>query len=207
MRLAVAPGVTYWPERLGAQDQRALLSEIFKRVERAPFFKPAMPGTGKPFSVEMTNFGPLGWVSDQVKGYRYESVHPLTGEPWPDIPPALLALWTEATEYCAPPEACLVNLYRQRARMGLHRDQDEAATDAPVLSVSLGDRALFRFSGPKSRAPTQTLKLSSGDVLTFGGPARLIYHGIDRVEAGSSGLIPGGGRINLTLRRVNLPPK
>src|SRR5438874_1412079 len=105
-----------------------------------------MPGSGKPLSVEMTNFGPLGWVSDQAKGYRYEKLHPVTGEPWPEIPDALLGLWAEATRYPVPPEACLVNLYRSGARMGLHRDQDEAASDAPVLSVSLGDRAVFRFS-------------------------------------------------------------
>src|SRR5262252_5219122 len=102
MRLAVAPGVAYWPERLSAPDQRALLLGIFERVERAPFFKPAMPGTGKPFSVEMTNFGPLGWVSDQTRGYRYEALHPVTAEPWPDIPVRLLELWTEATQYGAP---------------------------------------------------------------------------------------------------------
>jgi alkylated DNA repair protein (DNA oxidative demethylase) len=206
-RVAVAPGVTLWPERLGAHDQRALVSAIFERIGQAPLFKPTMPGTGKPFSVEMTNFGPLGWVSDQARGYRYEKLHPVTGDPWPDIPRPLLELWAETTQYGAPPEACLVNLYRPGARMGLHRDEDEAATDAPVLSVSLGDRALFRFSGPKSRTPTQTLKLSSGDVLTFGPPARLIYHGIDRVESGTSGLIPGGGRLNLTLRRVTEPQK
>src|SRR5262249_14343949 len=201
-RVSVAPGINFWPERLTASDQRALLSAIFERVERAPFFKPAMPGTGKPFSVEMTNFGPLGWVSDQTNGYRYEKLHPVPRDPWPDIPPFLLELWTDATEYRAPPEACLVNLYRSGARMGLHRDEDEAAKDAPVLSVSLGDRALFRFSGPGGRPPTRTLKLSSGDVLVFGGEARFIRHGIDRIETGSSSLVPGGGRINLTLRRV-----
>jgi len=205
-RVAVAPGITLWPERIGAHDQRALIAAITERLARGPFFKPAMPGTGKPFSVEMTNFGPLGWVSDQAKGYRYEKFHPVTGEPWPDIPGPLLELWAETTQYKAPPEACLVNLYRRAARMGLHRDENEAAMDAPVLSVSLGDSALFRFSGPAKRTPTRTLKLSSGDVLSFGPPARFIYHGIDRIESGSSGLVPGGGRINLTLRRVTEPP-
>jgi alkylated DNA repair protein (DNA oxidative demethylase) len=204
--IAVAPGVTLWPERLGIQDQGALLAAIFERLKVAPFYKPAMPGSGKPLSVEMTNFGPLGWVSDQAKGYRYEKLHPVTGEPWPEIPDALLVLWAEATRYPVPPEACLVNLYRSGARMGLHRDQDEAASDAPVLSVSLGDRAVFRFSTGAGRTPTKTIMLRSGDVLAFGGPARLMHHGIDRVEAGTSGLIPGGGRINLTLRRVTMPP-
>ena len=172
------------------------------RVAAAPFFRPTMPGTGKKFSVEMTNFGPLGWVSDQLRGYRYERLHPVTGTAWPQIPQSLLRLWDETTQYGAPPEACLVNLYRAGARMGLHRDADEHAIDAPVLSLSLGDSALFRFGTASRRGPTRSLKLASGDVLMFGGPARMMYHGIDRVQAGSSSLIPGSGRMNLTLRRV-----
>ena len=91
--------------------------------------------------------------------------------------------------------------------MGLHQDRDEQALDAPVLSVSLGDTALFRIGGTSRRSPTKSLKLASGDVLAFGGAARLAFHGIDRVMAGTSALVPGGGRINLTLRRVNAPQK
>ena len=163
-----------------------------------------MPGSGKPFSVEETNFGPLGWVSD-VAGYRYATHHPYTDQAWPAIPRVLLGLWDAATGYPAPPECCLVNIYRAGARMGLHQDKDEAALDAPVLSVSLGDEALFRIGGTTRRGPTSSLGLRSGDVLVFGGPARLAYHGIDRVMAGSSNLVPGGGRINLTLRRVTPP--
>ena len=203
--MAVAPGVAYWPGRLRPQEQAALLAEIMAGLKDAPFYRPAMPGSGALLSVEMTNFGPLGWLTDQAKGYRYESTHPVTGAPWPQIPGILLRLWTETTGYSAPPEACLVNLYRGPARMGLHRDADEEALDAPVLSVSLGDTGLFRFGGPTRRASTRTLKLASGDVLAFGGPARLMYHGIDRIQAGSSSLIAGGGRINLTLRRVTKP--
>jgi alkylated DNA repair protein (DNA oxidative demethylase) len=165
-------------------------------------YKPVMPGSGKEFSVAETNFGSLGWISDR-NGYRYESVHPVTRRAWPPIPQKLLDLWTEATGFNAPPECCLVNLYCGTARMGLHQDKDEAALEAPVLSVSLGDDALFRIGGTSRKDPTKSLKLASGDVLTFGGPARLAYHGIDRVLAGTSRLIPGGGRINLTLRRVN----
>jgi alkylated DNA repair protein (DNA oxidative demethylase) len=88
--------------------------------------------------------------------------------------------------------------------MGLHRDADEEAVDAPVLSVSLGDTAIFRFGGDTRCGPTTILKLNSGDVLMFGGPARAMYHGVDRILAGSSALISGGGRINLTLRRVTI---
>lgn len=201
--LAVAPGVTLWPLRLDPADQAALLNDVLARVVLAPFFAPTMPRTGKKFSVRMTNFGPLGWVSDVANGYRYEKAHPVTGGPWPAIPDALLRLWAETTNYGAQPEACLVNLYGAPARMGLHRDQDEAAIDAPVLSVSLGDSAYFRFGTADRRGETRRLKLSSGDVLMFGGPARLMYHGIDRVLPGTSALVPGGGRINLTLRRVS----
>ena len=204
-RLEVAPGVAYWPERFSPAEQTALLAQIQARVEKAPFYRPTMPGSGAPLSVEMTNFGPLGWVTDQANGYRYEGQHPVTGKPWPDIPQVFLDLWGETAAYRAPPEACLVNLYRPGARMGLHRDGDEEAADAPVLSISLGDTGIFRFGGATRRGNTATLKLNSGDVLIFGGPARSMYHGIDRIQAGSSALIPGGGRINLTLRRVNQP--
>lgn len=159
-----------------------------------------MPVSGRPFSVEETNFGPFGWFSDKA-GYRYVPHHPITARPWPDIPPLLLALWKAATG--APsPECCLVNLYRGQARMGLHQDRDEAALDIPVVSVSLGDEAIFRIGGTKRKGMTQSFRLQSGDMLAFGGSARLAFHGIDRVIAGTSRLVPGGGRLNLTLRRV-----
>ncbi len=199
--LAIAPGVNLWPSAIARREQSELLETIFACAETAPFYRPTMPKSGAPFSVEETNFGPLGWVSDR-NGYRYQPQHPVTGEAWPPIPDRLLALWAETTRYPAPPECCLVNLYRDGARMGLHQDRDEAAMDAPVMSVSLGDDAQFRIGGTTRRAASQSLKLRSGDVLTFGGPARLAFHGIDRVMAGTSALIAGGGRINLTLRRV-----
>ena len=202
MKIDIAPGVILWPGRFSRPEQEALLGDVLGRIEEAPFYRPQMPRSGKPLSVEMSNFGSLGWFTDSEKGYRYERRHPLTAKPWPQIPPRLLALWDETTVYGASPEACLVNLYRGSARMGLHRDSDEQATDAPVLSVSLGDAALFRFGGTSRRAPTRSLTLSSGDVLMFGGPARFAFHGVDRIITGSSTLIPGGGRINLTLRRV-----
>ena len=203
--IEAAPGVHYWPQRLDAAEQAALLRDVLDRVAIAPFYRPKMPRSGAPLSVEMTNFGPLGWVTDQEKGYRYEPVHPFTDEPWPSIPDRLLRLWDETTCYPSRPEACLVNLYRADARMGLHQDRDEEATNAPVLSLSLGDSAIFRFGGTTRRGSTRTLKLESGDVLTFGGAARRMFHGIDRVLGGSSSLIAGGGRINLTLRRVTKP--
>ena len=199
--LALAPGVTLWREYFDREAQRTLLTEVLARVAAAPFYKPVMPKSGKPFSVEETNFGSLGWISDR-QGYRYAPRHPDKDEPWPDIPPALLALWADVAAYPAPPECCLVNLYRGTAKMGAHQDRDEAATEAPVVSVSLGDSALFRFGGTTRKGPTQSVTLCSGDVVMFGGPARLMFHGIDRVIAASSRLVPGRGRINLTLRRV-----
>ena len=200
-KLDIADGVVLWPEAFDAEAQRALISEISAKIEEAPFYKPAMPGSGKPFSVEETNFGELGWISDR-SGYRYEAAHPVTRKAWPAIPQTLLDLWAATTGQAAPPQCCLVNLYREGAKMGLHQDKDEAALNAPVLSVSLGDDAVFRIGGTSRKSATKSVKLRSGDVLLFGGPARLAYHGIDRVTSGTSRLIPGGGRINLTLRRV-----
>jgi alkylated DNA repair protein (DNA oxidative demethylase) len=201
-KLDVAEGVMLWPGALDPAEQRTLTDTIFALAQDAPFYRPAMPGSGKPFSVEETNFGPLGWISDR-NGYRYAPRHPLTGKLWPSIPQSLLNLWDAATSYEAPPECCLVNLYREGAKMGLHQDKDEAALAAPVLSVSLGDDALFRIGGTSRKGSTKCLRLRSGDVLAFGGPARLAFHGIDRIVAGTSRLIPGGGRINLTMRRIN----
>jgi alkylated DNA repair protein (DNA oxidative demethylase) len=202
--LLVGPDILLWREAFDASAQRALVADVFERARLAPFYRPLMPKSGKPFSVEETNFGPLGWVSDE-DGYRYSKVHPLTGETWPHIPPALLELWRETTRYPRPPECCLVNWYRGTARMGLHQDRDEQDLAAPVLSVSLGDSATFRIGGTTRRGPTQSFKLASGDVVMFGGSARLAFHGIDRVMSGTSQLIPGGGRLNLTLRRVSPP--
>lgn len=203
-RIVVAPGVVHWPGKLAPMEQAALLAELRAVARKAPFFQPRMPKTGKPFSVRMTNCGPLGWVSD-ASGYRYQPEHPETGEPWPIMPAPLLDLWTELSGYPHPPEACLVNFYASSAKMGLHQDRDEQEFDAPVLSVSLGDAAIFRIGGTARGGKTTSLKLASGDVLLFGGEARLAYHGIDRILAGSSTLLPEGGRINLTLRRVTKP--
>lgn len=203
-RIVVAPGVVHWPGKLAPMEQAALLAELRAVARKAPFFQPRMPKTGKPFSVRMTNCGPLGWVSDE-RGYRYQPEHPETGEPWPIMPAPLLDLWTELSGYPHPPEACLVNFYASSAKMGLHQDRDEQEFDAPVLSISLGDAAIFRIGGAERGGKTTSLKLTSGDVLLFGGEARLAYHGIDRILAGSSTLLPEGGRINLTLRRVTKP--
>jgi alkylated DNA repair protein (DNA oxidative demethylase) len=199
-RIEIVPGVVHHPGWLDRPAQEALLVDLRAVVKAAPLFVPRMPRTGKPFSVRMSNCGALGWVSDET-GYRYQPAHPETGEPWPAMPDALLAAWQALAGYPHPPEACLINLYDATAKMGLHQDRDEADLGAPVLSVSLGDTAVFRI-GPAGKGPTRSLKLGSGDVCALSGPARLARHGVDRLLAGSSRLIPGGGRINLTLRRA-----
>lgn len=193
-------GFLLWPGALSPAVQAALRDEVLAALDIAPLYRPVTPG-GKPFSVRMSNLGPLGWVSDQRNGYRYQSTHPTTARPWPPIPLLLVDLWRDLTGWPEPPDACLVNLYEPGARMGLHQDKDEADLAAPVLSVSLGDTAVFRI-GAADGGPTRSVRLASGDICALTGPARLARHGIDRVIGGSSSLLPGGGRINLTLRRA-----
>lgn len=202
--IQVAPGALWHRGALDRPAQEALLADIEQVLAEAPPFLPRMPRTGQPLSVRMTNCGPLGWISDAA-GYRYQTFHPDTRRPWPPIPARLLALWNRYARYGAPPEACLVNLYGPDARMSLHQDRDEADLAAPVLSISLGDTAAFRLGGESRRGPTRSVRLASGDVFVLGGPSRLAFHGIDRVLGGSSTLVAGGGRINLTLRRVTAP--
>jgi alkylated DNA repair protein (DNA oxidative demethylase) len=198
-------GLEYLPAKLGPKQQLALLGELRAVMDEAPLFTPTMPRSGKPMSVHMTNCGPLGWVTDKERGYRYQATHPVTGRPWPAMPEMLLDLWQEVARYHAPPEACLVNYFGGDAKMGLHQDKDEEDFAAPVLSVSLGDTAVFRAGGRSRRDPTRKFELKSGDVVVLGGEDRLAFHGIDRVLAGTSDLLPEGGRINLTLRRVTKP--
>jgi alkylated DNA repair protein (DNA oxidative demethylase) len=206
---SVASGFEVFPGYLDRAAEAALVAKLRALVEAAPFFVPVMPRTGKPFSVRMTNLGPLGWVSDRQGGYRYQPTHPETGRPWPPIPDMVLDIWRKAGAYPAPPEACLVNYYEPAARMGLHQDRDEQDFAAPVVSISLGDTCLFRIGGTERSGPTRSLKLASGDVVVLGGDARLAFHGVDRIYPGTSTLLgdwfPEGGRINLTLRRVTPP--
>jgi alkylated DNA repair protein (DNA oxidative demethylase) len=196
------PGFRLLPGFLDAARQRALLAQVQAVLEAAPPYHAAMPKSGQKMSVAMSNAGALGWYTDKDGGYRYIAQHPETGQAWPAIPDIALDVWDAVAPEAPEPEACLINLYRGPAKMGLHQDRDEADFSAPVVSISLGDEALFRLGGTTRKAPTRSFKLSSGDVLVLGGAARLAFHGIDRVIAGSSRLVPAGGRINLTLRRV-----
>ena len=205
LELAQAPGFRYYPAFLSPDQASALTAEVLALVHRAPFYRPRMPRTGQPLRNRMTNLGPLGWISD-VTGYRYGETHPETAKPWPEIPRSIYAVWEALANYPHPPEACLVNYYEgENAKLGLHIDADELAVNAPVVSISLGDTALFRLGGPERKSPTQSLRLTSGDVVVLGGASRRYYHGVDRIYPGTSRLIPMGGRINLTLRRVTVP--
>jgi len=195
-------GIRYLPDYFNRDAQAALLDEIRRVVEAAPLFTPAMPKTGKEMSVRMTNCGELGWVTDKERGYRYQATHPVTGNPWPPIPQTLLDLWREVADHPQPPQACLVNFYSDKAKMGQHQDRDESDFSAPVVSVSLGDDCLFRVGGTKRADPTQSFRLRSGDVVVLGGTSRLAFHGVDRIYPSTSTLLKNGGRINLTLRRV-----
>jgi DNA oxidative demethylase len=199
--ITLAPGLVYYPDYLDRPAQEQLLQSLREITKAAPLYTPRMPRTGKPFSVRMTNCGPLGWVSD-VDGYRYQPTHPETGRPWPAMPEQVLTAWDAMNGYPHPPDACLINFYEPGARMGMHQDKDEEEFAAPVVSLSLGDTALFRYGGLERKDPTKSVKLRSGDAIVFGGPARLIYHGIDRLLPGTSDLVPQGGRLNLTLRKV-----
>ncbi|MCZ8178704.1 MAG: alpha-ketoglutarate-dependent dioxygenase AlkB [Rhizobium sp.] len=201
--ISLRSGLRYLPGRLSRPEQEALVDIIRGVVAEAPLYVPVMPGTGRPMSVRMTNCGPLGWVTDKERGYRYQPSHPLTGKPWPAIPEVLLDLWRELSGYTKDPEACLVNFYTDDAKMGLHQDRDEADFSAPVLSISLGNTCLFRIGGLARTDGTKSLKLESGDVFLLGGEGRLCFHGVDRIYPGTSTLLKAGGRINLTLRRVN----
>lgn len=212
----LAPGLVHWPGHLDADAQARLAAQLAAVLAAAPLFTPRMPRGAAPFSVRMTNCGALGWVSDKA-GYRYQPTHPETGAAWPAIPETALAVWAELAGYPARPEACLVNLYDAAARMGLHQDRDEEDFEAPVLSLSLGATALFRYGGLGRRDPTRSVRLRSGDALILGGASHLIHHGVDRIVATGGDLLSGpdalpglaflppGGRCNLTLRRVTRP--
>jgi alkylated DNA repair protein (DNA oxidative demethylase) len=195
-------GCALYPGLLDRDAQDALVGQLRQALKAAPLFQPVMPRTGKPLSVRMSNMGSLGWVADQA-GYRYQPAHPVTGQAWPPLPQSLLALWQHIAPNAPDPEACLINWYAPDAKMGLHQDRDEEAFEAPVVSISLGDDALFKLGGNERGGKTQSVRLTSGDVLVMGGAGRLAFHGITRIYPGTSTLLGAPGRINLTMRRVN----
>ncbi len=199
--MELEPGLFLYSGYFDRSAQTVLRDTIRKIVDAAPLFQPTMPKTGKPLSVKMSNCGSLGWVADKA-GYRYQDVHPVTGEPWPQMPSQLLDLWSTVAVDAPKPQACLINYYQPNAKMGLHQDRDEAVFTAPVVSLSLGDECQFRIGTTQRNGPTKSFKLTSGDVLVMSGESRLAFHGVDRIFPGTSTLLKAPGRINLTLRRV-----
>jgi len=205
--MQVLPSGTHLiPGYLDRHQQSQILKEIRDIVRVAPLYQPTMPRTGKPLSVQMTNCGELGWVSDKQGGYRYQADHPVTAKNWPPIPRSLTNIWHELASGSLPPQACLINFYQADAKMGLHQDKDEETFDEPVISVSLGDTCLFRLGSPHRSGRTISFKLHSGDVLVLSDASRMAYHGVDRIYPDTSTLLKNGGRINLTLRRVTKAP-
>ena len=195
-------GVRWIPGHLDRAAQQELVELVRDVVREAPLYVPAMPRTGKPMSVRMTNCGELGWVTDKERGYRYQATHPVTGRPWPSIPEPLLKIWEDISGWPAPPQACLVNFYDAEAKMGMHQDRDEDELEAPVVSISLGDSCLFRVGENTREGRTTSFRLSSGDAVILGGKGHLAFHGVDRIYPDTSTLLRQGGRINLTLRVV-----
>ncbi|WP_375688319.1 alpha-ketoglutarate-dependent dioxygenase AlkB [Pseudooceanicola sp. LIPI14-2-Ac024] len=193
-------GVEIWQGALDRPAQEAMLADLREVVRAAPLFSPETR-FGKKMSVAMTSAGTYGWYSDR-RGYRYERRHP-SGVDWPPIPESVLAVWRARVSAERMPDCCLVNYYREGAKMGLHQDRDEADFSWPVLSISLGDEARFRIGSVDRGGTTESVWLRSGDVCVIGGDARLVHHGIDKVRFGSSTLLSDGGRVNLTLRVVD----
>lgn len=190
-------GFRVFKHAISATLQENMVSELRSVVAAAPLFSPQTP-YGKPMSVQMTSAGRLGWYADR-QGYRYATCHP-NGQPWPAIPECIVSVWRDFSGVAQLPDCCLINFYGEGARMGLHQDKDEADFSMPVVSISLGDEALFRVGSVTRGGSTESIWLQSGDVVVIGGEARLAYHGIDRTRFQSSSLLPKGGRINITLR-------
>lgn len=184
-------------------QQRELIAAIATITAEAPFRHMVTPG-GHQMSVAMTNSGGVGWVTD-LRGYRYDPCDPLSGKPWPAMPMLLLQLAQAAAAEAGfagfVPDACLINRYEPGARMSLHQDRDERDLGAPIVSVSLGLPATFLFGGLKRSDKPQRTRLEHGDVVVWGGPARLAFHGVAPLPDGEHGLL-GRRRINLTFRKT-----
>ena len=184
-------------------EATALLAAVRKVTAAAPFRNMITPG-GLRMSVAMTNCGRAGWVTDR-RGYRYEAADPMTGRRWPPIPELFRELAARAADAAGfagfEPDACLVNRYEPGTRLSLHRDENERDMGAPIVSVSLGLPAVFLFGGMSRGDRTRRVPLESGDVVVWGGPARLTYHGVAPLAAGEDPLT-GQFRINLTLRKA-----
>jgi alkylated DNA repair protein (DNA oxidative demethylase) len=180
-----------------------LIADLRDIVGQASFRHMVTPG-GHQMSVAMTNCGGAGWVTDR-SGYRYDGVDPESGKPWPAMPPSFLELAKQAAAQGGfdgfSPDACLINRYQPGAKMSLHQDKDEHDFGAPIVSVSLGLPAIFLFGGLKRSDKPRRFRLEHGDIVVWGGPARLVYHGVAPLADGEHALM-GRQRINLTFRKA-----
>jgi DNA oxidative demethylase len=180
-----------------------ILAELERIIACAPLRHMVTPG-GFTMSVAMTNCGSVGWVTDR-SGYRYDAIDPMSGKRWPRMPAILRELATTAAAQAGfegfAPDACLINRYEPGTKLSLHQDRDEKDFDAPVVSVSLGLPARFLFGGLKRSDPCIRIPLDHGDVIVWGGPARLVFHGVMPLEDGSHATL-GRQRINLTFRKA-----
>ena len=183
--------------------ETGLIADLRDIVGRAPFRHMVTPG-GHEMSVAMTNCGGFGWVTDR-SGYRYDPGDPSTGKPWPAMPASFCQLARQAAAQAGFPEfspdACLINRYQPGAKMSLHQDKDEDDFTAPIVSVSLGLSAIFLFGGLKRSDKPRRYRLEHGDIVVWGGPARLNFHGVAPLADGEHGLL-GRQRINLTFRKA-----
>jgi len=202
--LKLPNGVSHRPVYLDRPRQQALVDIVRSIVAGAPLFVPVMPGTGKPMSVRMTNCGPLGWVSDRT-GYRYSPVDPASGHAWPEMPKCFVDLANQSADAAGfanfAPDACLINRYEPGAKMSLHQDKDERDLEQPIVSVSLGLPAVFQFGGDRRSGGAARIPLQHGDVVVWGGPARLRYHGVLSLKDGDHPKL-GPYRMNLTFRKA-----
>ncbi|MTJ17467.1 MULTISPECIES: alpha-ketoglutarate-dependent dioxygenase AlkB [unclassified Dolichospermum] len=188
---------------LTLEQQNEILKVCREVARQSPLFTPIMP-SGKPFNCQMTSCGELGWISD-TKGYRYSAIHP-NGKPWTPIPEIINNLAKDlANQIGEPgyhPQTCLINYYQKSGKLGLHQDNSEKNLKPAIISISLGDDAIFLIGGNKRNAPTQEILLKSGDILILHGDSRLAFHGIKKIISGTSNLLKNGGRLNLTIRQV-----
>jgi DNA oxidative demethylase len=198
------PGILHLSGLLDADAQAGLAAALGEIVAAAPLKQPRVRGKGM-FSAAITNCGEVGWWSDE-KGYRYEATQPGTDRPWPEIPRALrTAARTAAAHSPWPdfaPDACLINFYGPGAKMGLHQDKDERDFSQPIITICLGDSADFLVGGPKRSDRPQAFLVQSGDAIVMGSPSRMLFHGIRRIDPGTSPLPQITGRYSLTFRKA-----
>jgi alkylated DNA repair protein (DNA oxidative demethylase) len=196
--MSLPSGFTLLKGYLDRAQQEILVSELRQVVKQSPLYTPTLGGN--PFNLKMTNCGELGWIVENDE-YKYIDKHPVTGKPWLPIPNSLIQLSRELLGDRLKPQSCLINLYSEHSKLGLHVDKTEKVSK-PILSISLGDDAVFLMGRIKKSQKVEKLLLQSGDIVILADEARSSYHGIEKINFRSSDLLKNGGRLNLTIRQV-----